>query len=103
LFAVAVQSDGKIVAAGSSRGTAFLLARFNADGSLDQTFGTNGGVETTFGDQAAAGSGIVVQADGKIIVVGVSGAGPTANSTTLPWPGITLMEVLTKVLAPAAR
>jgi uncharacterized delta-60 repeat protein len=76
LFAVAVQSDGKIVAAGSSRGTAFLLARFNAGGSLDQTFGTNGSVETTFGDQAAAGSGIVVQADGKIIVVGVSGAGP---------------------------
>ena len=76
LFAVAIQSNGKIVAAGSSRGTAFLLARFNADGSLDQAFGTNGSVETTFGDQTAAGSGIVVQADGKIIVVGVSGAGP---------------------------
>ena len=76
LFALAVQADGKIVAAGSTRGTALLLARFNADGSLDQTFGANGSVETTFGDQTAAAGAIVIQADGKIIVVGVSGAGP---------------------------
>jgi uncharacterized delta-60 repeat protein len=75
LFALALQSDGKIVAAGSTSGTSFLVARFNADGSLDQTFGTNGSVETTFGDQTAAGRAIAVQADGKIIVVGVSGAG----------------------------
>jgi len=75
LYAVAIQSDGKIVAAGSANTTAFLLARFNADGSLDQGFGTNGSVETTFGDQSAEARGIVVQADGKIVVVGVSGAG----------------------------
>jgi uncharacterized delta-60 repeat protein len=75
LDAVALQSDGKIVAAGSSRGTAFLLARFNADGTLDQTFGNNGSVTTAFGDQTAAARAIAVQADGKIIVVGVSGAG----------------------------
>jgi len=75
LFAVALQSDGKIVAAGSASETAFLVARFNADGSLDQGFGTNGSVETAFGDQSAEARGIVVQADGKIIVVGVSGAG----------------------------
>ena len=75
LFKVAVQSDGKIVAAGSSGATAFLLARFNADGSLDQAFGNNGSVETTFGDQTAEARAIAVQADGKIIVVGVSGAG----------------------------
>jgi len=76
LDAVAIQSDGKIVAAGSSRGTAFLLARFNADGSLDQTFGNNGSVLTTFGDPTALGRAIAMQADGKIIVVGESGAGP---------------------------
>ena len=75
LYAVAIQSDGKIVAAGSANTTAFLLARFNADGSLDRSFGTNGSVETTFGDRSAEARGIVVQADGKIIVVGVSGAG----------------------------
>jgi uncharacterized delta-60 repeat protein len=75
LYAPVIQSDGKIVAAGSAGGTAFLLARFNADGSLDQTFGTNGSVETTFGDPTAAGKAVVLQADGKIVVVGVSGAG----------------------------
>src|SRR5262249_22284878 len=76
LFKVALQSDGKIVTAGSTSGTAFLLARFNPDGSLDQAFGTNGSVETAFGDQTAAGSAIALQADGKIVLVGVSGAGP---------------------------
>jgi uncharacterized delta-60 repeat protein len=75
LYAPVIQSDGKIVAAGSSRGTAFLVARFNADGSLDQTFGNNGSVQTTFGDPTAAAKAVVLQADGKIIVVGVSGAG----------------------------
>jgi uncharacterized delta-60 repeat protein len=75
LDAVALQSDGKIVAAGSLRGTAFLLARFNGDGSLDQAFGSNGSVETTFGDQSAEARAVVLQADGKIVVVGVSGAG----------------------------
>jgi uncharacterized delta-60 repeat protein len=75
LFKVALQSDGKIVAVGSTSATAFLLARFNADGSLDQTFGTNGSVETTFGDQTAEARAVALQADGKIVVVGVSGAG----------------------------
>ena len=76
LFKVALQSDGKIVAVGATNGTAFLLARFNADGSLDQAFGSNGSVETTFGDQTAEARAVALQADGKIIVVGVSGAGP---------------------------
>jgi uncharacterized delta-60 repeat protein len=75
LYAVAIQPDGKIVAAGSTNTTSFLVARFNADGSLDQAFGTNGSVGTTFGDQSAEARGGVVQADGKIIAVGVSGAG----------------------------
>jgi uncharacterized delta-60 repeat protein len=76
LSAIALQTDGKIVAAGSIHGTAFLLARFNADGSVDQTFGDNGSVQTTFGDPTAGAGDVVLQADGKIIVVGVSGAGP---------------------------
>src|SRR5207237_6475841 len=54
---------------------AFVTARFNSDGSLDQTFGTNGSIQTTFGDPAAEGNDVVLQADGKIIVVGFTGAG----------------------------
>jgi uncharacterized delta-60 repeat protein len=77
--AIAFQSDGKIVTAGSvihnNFVLAFVTARFNADGTLDQTFGTNGSVQTTFGDAAAEGNDVVLQADGKIIVVGFTGAG----------------------------
>jgi uncharacterized delta-60 repeat protein len=80
LSAVAVQRDGKLVAAGAlihdNFQVAFLLARFQADGSLDPAFGDSGSVVETFGDQSAAASAIVVQPDGKIVVVGFSGAGP---------------------------
>src|SRR6266550_537939 len=77
--AVTFQTDGKIVTAGSvihnNFVLAFVTARFNSDGSLDQTFGTNGSVQTTFGDAAAEGNDVVLQGDGKIIVVGFTGAG----------------------------
>jgi uncharacterized delta-60 repeat protein len=78
--AIALQPDGKIVAAGSvvhdNWPVAIVLARFNADGSLDQSFASGGIVITTFGDPTAEGNDVVLQADGKIVVVGVSGAGP---------------------------
>ena len=52
---VAIQSDGKIVAAGGSFGGSnqnqdFALTRYNADGSLDTSFGTGGKVVTPIGD-----------------------------------------------------
>src|SRR5438067_1770070 len=46
-----------------------------AAGDLDPTFGNGGVVQTTFGDSAAEGNDVVLQADGKIIVVGFTGAG----------------------------
>src|SRR6185312_12779398 len=78
-FAVAVQPDGKIVVAGGGA-TGFELARYNADGSLDGTFGAGGKVTTRFGlglpfTRAHA---IVLQPDGKIVVAG------TATSATAP-------------------
>jgi uncharacterized delta-60 repeat protein len=77
--AIVFQPDGKIVTAGSvihnNFVLAFVTARFNPDGSLDQTFGTNGSVQTTFGDAAAEGNDVILQGDGKIIVVGSTGAG----------------------------
>ncbi|MEJ7701194.1 MAG: delta-60 repeat domain-containing protein [Pyrinomonadaceae bacterium] len=60
-FAVVLQPDGKIVAAGGS-----VLARYNADGSLDSTFG-NGGKVTVPGVVAFA---LVLQADGKLVTAG---------------------------------
>jgi uncharacterized delta-60 repeat protein len=78
LTSVALQPDGKIVAAGclihDNFTVGFVVARFNADGSLDMTFGNGGKTVTTFNGNAE-GNALVLQPDGKIIVVGDSGAG----------------------------
>ena len=68
IHALGVQPDGKIVAAGVSRGD-FAVLRYNADGSLDPTFGGDGLVTTDFGGSDTAES-ITVQGDGKIVVGG---------------------------------
>ena len=60
--AVAVQSDGKILVAGVP-----LLTRYNSDGLLDTTFGTNGIVMNSGINQ---GKDVVIQPDGKILVTG---------------------------------
>ncbi len=69
-FAVAVQADGKIVAAGTSDSD-FALARYNSDGSLDAGFGTGGEVTTDFGANDG-GYTVALQADGKIVVAGTT-------------------------------
>jgi LPXTG-site transpeptidase (sortase) family protein len=70
---LAMQPDDKIVAAGySSSGpmSAFSLARFNADGSLDTGFGTGGSTTTAVGVDNAYARGVALQADGKIVLGG---------------------------------
>src|SRR5215472_6510769 len=72
VFTVVRQPDGKFLAVGSTVGNPFAnfaLARFNADGALDASFGTGGIVTTGFGVSAEATSA-VVQADGKIVAAG---------------------------------
>jgi uncharacterized delta-60 repeat protein len=59
--AVAVQGDGKIVVAGAGG-----LARYNPDGSLDQSFGTDG-ISRRDG---ALWLAVSVQPDGRIVVAG---------------------------------
>lgn len=77
---VAVQPDGKAVAAGFTQAGPnppnFALARYNADGSLDASFEGDGLVFTDFGDDDYA-TDVHVQADGKIVATGptVAGAG----------------------------
>jgi uncharacterized delta-60 repeat protein len=69
---VAIQTDGKIVAAGSGGlSDDFALARYNGDGSLDPTFGTGGKVTTDFGSSDRAYD-VAIQKDGKIVAVGFS-------------------------------
>ncbi len=67
-FNLALQSDGKIVAAGGTT-TGFALARYNSDGSLDTSFGSGGKVTTVFSSGATA---VALQSDGKILAAGGS-------------------------------
>lgn len=74
IFALAIQTDGKIVAGGYNFGainTTFSLARYTAQGLLDSSFGTNGMVFTTIGSNAQIES-LILQSDGKIIAGGYS-------------------------------
>ena len=75
--AVKVQADGKIVAGGygfnGTNYTDFLLVRYNPDGSIDTSFGGTGKVYTDFGSRSQI-SGMVIQADGKIVAVGWIGS-----------------------------
>ncbi len=77
--AVAVQSDGKIVAAGGSGlfggDSDLALFRYNPDGSLDTSFDGDGKAFTDFGDGGAGASAVAIQADGKIIAAGSGGNG----------------------------
>jgi uncharacterized delta-60 repeat protein len=64
-YAVAVQPDGKIVAAGCAQSCNTLaIARYNVDGSLDAGFGQGG---LTVGSAIAEVSAIVLQQDGRIV------------------------------------
>jgi uncharacterized delta-60 repeat protein len=68
--AVVLQPNGKIVLAASSGGD-FALARYNADGSPDLSFGAGGTVKTDFGGRDAARA-IVLQPDDNFVVAGES-------------------------------
>lgn len=74
---ISLQSDGKIIVAGSTENynkKDFALARYNANGSLDTTFGVAGKVMTAFGeDRYSGGRSAKLQDDGKILVAGFSG------------------------------
>ena len=71
---MAVQPDGKIVMVGGSTSD-FVLARYNVNGSLDTTFGTNGFVTHSMltGASEEIARAVAIQSDGKIVVAGHTG------------------------------
>jgi uncharacterized delta-60 repeat protein len=76
-YEIAVQSDGKIVAVGSvsvseNNDEDFAVFRYNADGSLDPSFGGDGQVSTSFSNCRDAALAVAIQIDGKIVAAGVS-------------------------------
>ena len=74
-YGVVIQTDGKIIVAGYSTssltGKDFAVVRYHIDGSLDNSFGTNGIVTTDLllGSEDVAYS-VALQTDGKIVVAG---------------------------------
>ncbi|MDD4575593.1 MAG: T9SS type A sorting domain-containing protein [Bacteroidales bacterium] len=84
-YGIVVQSDGKIIAAGHSTSTItgkdFAMVRYNADGTLDNTFGINGLVTTDLqlGSDDVAYS-IALQADEKIVLAGYSDNGSNKDA-----------------------
>ena len=72
-YALAIQSDGSILAAGSSYNGSnydFALVRYNTNGSLDTTFGTGGRVTTPIGSGNAIANALGIQSDGRILAAG---------------------------------
>jgi uncharacterized delta-60 repeat protein len=93
---LALQPNGQIVVvgtfqefgdAGVSGGIA--LARYNTDGSLDQTFGTGGEVLTDFGaDLQASAAGVAIAPNGEIIVAATSNVEGVPSFTLLDYVGV---------------
>lgn len=89
-LAMAIQSDGKIVVVGDGATSQtpgvtwdFAVVRNNTDGSIDSSFG-GGIVITPVGNSHDAATSVAIQADGKIVVVGVicNGVGDCSGAGT---------------------
>jgi uncharacterized delta-60 repeat protein len=70
IFSMALQPDGKIVAAGTDWTNATVVTRYETDGALDAAFGTGGIVVSTIGPGTGVTRSVLLQPDGKIVVVG---------------------------------
>jgi uncharacterized delta-60 repeat protein len=77
---LAVQSNGKIVTAGTTSTKVwmndhrFAVTRYRTDGSLDTSFGMHGTVDTDFGNGWDLARDLLIAGDGTIVVVGEAGA-----------------------------
>lgn len=85
--ALVIQPDGKIVAVGVATinpgGDRFLIARFNADGSRDESFGSAGVVFTRFTNGETQALAVALDADGKIVVSGYNVADQVTRNFAL--------------------
>jgi uncharacterized delta-60 repeat protein len=108
--AAALQADGKLVIAASTAvtntsGDRFSMVRFNANGTVDETFGTAGEAIASPGGYAYC-NGIAIQADQKIVLSGgrapgsdtiaitVARFGGGSVSTGVEQPNATLPELI---------
>lgn len=72
---ILLQPDGKILAVGeATSGLHPLIARYNADGTLDSSYATNGVAKVSFAGLVGGGRSAALTADGKLVVGGNAGA-----------------------------
>jgi len=75
VFSMLQQADGNLFVAGfSNNGTSddFAVARYNADGTLDTTFNSNGKQRNSVGSGDDRGLSVIRQTDGNYVVAGYS-------------------------------
>jgi uncharacterized delta-60 repeat protein len=75
ILGLALQPDGKIIAAGSSTtggNTDVTLARYNPNGELDTTFDQDGIVKTDVDNKYDLANAVQLQTDGKIVIAGTT-------------------------------
>ena len=82
---IVIQSDSKIVAAGYGQGPGnydLALARYNSNGSLDNTFGGGDGITTVdFNNSSDFGAAVALDSQGRVVVVGETG--PVGGSVSI--------------------
>ena len=81
LSSVAIQTNGKIVAGGqTSRGgiNQFAMIRYDKDGTIDSSYGSQGLVITNFGGACNINS-IALQTDNKVVAAGTFNNGSTTD------------------------
>jgi uncharacterized delta-60 repeat protein len=82
--AAVLQSDGKIVLAGTvgvSESTSDIgLARFNANGTLDETFGTGGWATVDLGGENESALSVLVETRGRLVTAGYTNANGTVQA-----------------------
>jgi uncharacterized delta-60 repeat protein len=75
---IAIDSQGRIIAAGVGGATYdFTLARYNPNGSLDRSFGSDGRVATDFGGGPgfASATSVAIDPQGRIVSAGYTQSG----------------------------
>ncbi|MEZ4751652.1 MAG: hypothetical protein R3B54_13820 [Bdellovibrionota bacterium] len=80
-YALAVQSDGKVIAAGTTFGSNynFGLVRYRSTGALDTSFDTDGRATTDFAGANDVAYAVTIANDHKIIAAGFTDAGAQNN------------------------
>lgn len=71
--AMAIQSDGKILLAGFQNNGAnedIVVLRYNTNGTLDNTFSSDGIVTIALSSSSERANAIALQSDGRIVIVG---------------------------------